>query len=326
MNLSAAPLRIAVVTDDPGWHGRQLLKSMLAYGVDARYLRLQDCRIDLDHSEGLYLGEFRTELPDGVFVRGVPGGSLEQVILRLDILHALRESGVPVYNDAKAIERTVDKGMTSLLLHRAGLPTPPTWVCETQEEIKAILQREWASGHTMVCKPLFGSQGEGIIKLNPHDALPDLDVFKGVAYLQRFIPSWNGISCDFRVFVIGGKVDCAMARYGKDWINNVAQGARCEALTPSGDLELLAERAVEVLEMDYAGVDLIRGQDGHLQILEVNSVPAWYGLQSVTPHRIADRLIADFLNRRVMPAATLRHPLASQLYPSAHRSSEETLH
>jgi len=324
--LSAAPLRIAVVTDDPGWHGRQLLKSMLAYGVDARYLKLQDCRIDLDHSEGLYLGEFGSELPDGVFVRGVPGGSLEQVILRLDILHALRESGVPIYNDAKAIERTVDKGMTSLLLHRAGLPTPATWVCESVETTRAILEREWAAGHTMVCKPLFGSQGEGIIKLQPQDGMPDLESFKGVAYLQRFNPRWTGISCDFRVFVNGGKVDSAMARYGKDWINNVAQGARCEAIVPTGDLELLAERAVEVLDMDYAGVDLIRGQDGHLQILEVNSVPAWYGLQSVTPHRIADRLIADFLTRKVLPAATLRHPLASQLYHAEHRSSEETLH
>lgn len=323
--MALAPLRIAVITDDPGWHGRQLLKSMMAYSVDARYVRLQDCRIDLHHPEGLFLGEFGAELPDGVFVRGVPGGTLEQVILRLDILHALRESGVPVYNDAKAIERTVDKGMTSLLLHRAGLSTPPTWVCETPAVMEEILRREWAAGHTMVCKPLFGSQGEGIIKLSPKDELPHLDVFKGVAYLQRFIPSMNGISCDFRVFVIGGKVDCAMARYGKDWINNVAQGARCESIVPVGDMQLLAERAVEVLEMDYAGVDLIRGQDGHLQILEVNSVPAWYGLQSVTPHRIADRLIADFLNRKVMPAASHRHPLASHFHPGERRS-EETLH
>ena len=50
---------------------------------------------------------------------------------RLGVLHALREFGVPVYNDARAIERSVDKSMTSLLLRAAGVPTPPTWATES---------------------------------------------------------------------------------------------------------------------------------------------------------------------------------------------------
>ena len=299
--MSAAGPRIAIVTDDPGWHGRQLLKALAAQGAEGYYLRLQDCAIDLDQPSGLTLGAQGATLPDGVFVRGVPGGTLEQVILRLDILHALRNLGIPVYNDARAVERTVDKAMTSLMLHQAGIPTPPTWVVEDPAAAHARVTQEWAAGHEVVCKPLFGSQGAGLLRLAPGGAMPALDDYRGVAYLQRFIPAEGGIYRDFRVFVIGGRVDSAMARYGRDWINNVAQGARCEHLHVHGDLEQLAVAATRVLDMDYAGVDIMRGHDGRLQVLEINSVPAWYGLQSVTPHRIAERLVADLLERRVAP-------------------------
>ena len=293
--------RIAIVTDDPGWHGRQLLKALTARGCHGAFVRLQDCAFNLERASGVDLGEFGETLPDGVFVRGVPGGSLEQVILRLDFLHALQRLGIPVYNDGRAIERTVDKAMTSFLLHRACIATPPTWVLENAQAAHARIAHEWALGYEVVCKPLFGSQGEGLLRLARGSALPDLAGFAGVAYLQRFVPGAGGVSRDFRVFVIGGRADCAMTRYGQGWINNVEQGARCEAMRVTRELELLAVGAARVLEMDYAGVDIMAGAAGRLQVLEVNSVPAWFGLQSVTPHRIAERLVADFLDRRVMP-------------------------
>ncbi|MDE3012145.1 MAG: RimK family alpha-L-glutamate ligase [Pseudomonadota bacterium] len=290
---------IAIVTDDPGWHGRQLVKAFAARDCRAAFLRLQDCSFDLAGSAGIVLGTDWAQLPDAVFVRGVPGGTLEQVILRLDVLHALKLLGVPVYNDGRAIERTVDKAMTSFLLHRAGVPTPPTWACEDAGQAQARLHAEWAQGHAVVIKPLFGSQGEGLRRLASGQPLPALDEYQGVAYLQRFVPPAGGVNRDFRVFVIGGRVDCAMARFGTDWINNVAQGARCEAVAAGGDLERLALDAVRVLDMDYAGVDILIGADGRAQVLEVNSVPAWYGLQSVTEHRIAERLADDLLRRHV---------------------------
>ncbi len=69
-------------------------------------------------------------LPDGAFVRSVSTGTLEQITFRLGILHALRESGVRVWNDARAIERCVDKSTATFLFQKAGLPTPPTRVLE----------------------------------------------------------------------------------------------------------------------------------------------------------------------------------------------------
>lgn len=319
--------RIAVITDDPGWHGRQLLAACEAQGASARYVRLQDCRLVLDDDRatprhGLWLGPFGHALPDGVFVRGVPGGTLEQVILRLDVLHALQAVGVPVYNSARAIERTVDKAMTSFLLRQAGIPTPPTWVTEDASACRDRIAAEWAQGHEVICKPLFGSQGEGLLRLAPGMPLPDLQTLAGVAYLQRFVAprSGTGMSRDFRVFVIGGRADCAMARYGTGWIHNVAQGARCETVAAQGDLAELALAATRALDMDYAGVDLIAGADGRLQVLEVNSVPAWYGLQGVTAHTIADRLAHDLLDRCVLPAmARHREPASLRLAAGGQR-------
>ena len=140
--------RIAIVTDDRGWHGARLRRALRARGADVRIMSLRDCRIDLTYGrDGLFLPGFEKRLPDGVFVRGIAGGTLEQIVLRLDVLHALRELDVPVYNDARAIERTVDKGMTSLLLDRAGLVTPPTCVTESAAMARAFLLRETAAGH-----------------------------------------------------------------------------------------------------------------------------------------------------------------------------------
>ena len=98
-----------------------------------------------------------------------------------------------------------------------------------------------------------------------------------------------------------------MARHGIDWRNNVAQGARCEALQLPDDLLRLAETTVTALDMDYAGVDIIRTPDRGLQVIEVNSVPAWYGLQSVTSFSIAEALVDDLVTRKLHMHALEKH-------------------
>jgi tetrahydromethanopterin:alpha-L-glutamate ligase len=295
-------LQVAIVTDDRGWHGARLRRAFRNRGVDVRLVSLRQCRIDLTHGcHGVGIRGFERRLPDGVFVRGIAGGTLEQIVLRLDVLHALRELGVPVYNDARAIERTVDKGMTSFLLHGAGLATPPTCVTESPARARAFLLRETATGHDVVVKPLFGAQGIGLLRLAAGNDIPDGARFNGVWYLQRFVESGAGGRGwhDWRVFVIGGAAVAAMVRHGVTWVNNVAQGGRCETAPLEQDLIRPAVRACAAVGADYAGVDLIRDPGGRVQVLEVNGVPAWRGLQSVTRIDIAERLVEDFLARRL---------------------------
>jgi tetrahydromethanopterin:alpha-L-glutamate ligase len=295
--------RVAIVTDDPGWHGARLCEAFAARGVESACLSLTQCRLEPAASPtGVVMPGFESVLPDGVFVRGVPGGTLEQVVLRLDVLHALRELGTPVYNEARAIERSVDKAMTSFLLHRAGVPTPPTWVCESEPEARRVIRRETMRGGELVMKPLFGSQGNGLCRLRCEGDLPDPLPYGGVYYLQRFIDTGAGRWHDWRVLVIGGRACAAMLRRGAHWITNFAQGARCEPATTECELGRLAEEAVRALGMDYAGVDLMRAGDGSPCVVEVNGIPAWKGLQGVTPLDLAQCLADDFLSRLPRPA------------------------
>jgi len=298
-------MRIAIFTDETGWHTRQLQAALRARGAVGRCVDLADCRVDTAASwHGLVIPGFGDALPDAALVRGIAGGSFEQVTKRLGVLHALRELGVAVYNDARAIERSVDKAMTSLLLHAARIPTPPTWVTESAAEAQRIAVREGAAGHALVLKPLFGSQGHGLQLVGHvggvHYPLPALDAasagYGSLAYLQRFVPATGSPGHDWRVLVIGGRATSAMRRVSEHWIHNVAQGARCEPAALAPELAGLAERASAALGLDYAGVDLLPSAAG-IQVLEVNGVAAWRGLQRVTPFNIAAALVDDLLDR-----------------------------
>ncbi len=299
-------LRIAIATDEVGWHTRQLQAALRERAALGRCVDLEDCRIDTSAAwHGLVIPGFGHELPDAVLVRGIAGGTFEQVTKRLGVLHALRELGVPVYNDARAIERSVDKSMTSLLLHAAGVPTPATWAMESAAQAQRLVMRESAAGHALVLKPLFGSQGKGLQLIGKvdgaHVPLPELKGSYGsLAYLQRFIAPITSPGFDWRVLVIGGRAVTAMKRVSTHWVHNVKQGARCEPAELMPALAEIAERAAATLQMDYAGVDILpEGSPDALRVLEVNGVAAWQGLQRVTPFNIARAIVDDLLDRRL---------------------------
>jgi tetrahydromethanopterin:alpha-L-glutamate ligase len=299
-------LRVAIMTDETGWHTSRLKKAFRARGVDARCADLAECRIDTTWApHGLAIPGFGRALPDAVFVRGIAGGTFEQVTLRLGVLHALRECGVPVYNDARAIERSVDKSMTSFLLNLHGVPTPATWAGESAAFAQRVLMREAAAGRRVVLKPLFGSQGKGLRRLGGRRRdgslvpLPSLRASGRVAYLQRYVDGTRP-GFDWRVLVIGERAVAAMRRVGgKGWIHNFARGAVCEPVQLDPILAETAVQATRALGLDYAGVDLIPGPDSAALVLEVNGVAAWKGLQSVTELDIAAALVDDLLDRKL---------------------------
>ncbi len=293
---------IVIFTDDPGWHGKQLRQAFEVFGFQSLFVSLSECRLDLSHQNRspIFIPQFEKTLPSAAFVRGVPGGSLEEVTLYLDFLHGLKILGIPVYNDAHAIERSVDKAMTSFLLHHAQLPTPKTWVLRNRDEVFRLAREELAAGHFLISKPLFGSQGEGIRRIEKLTDIPWITSSHGVYYLQRFISCIGEGFSDYRVFVINGQAIATMRRCGKSWLNNVAKGASCERVALNSDMNELAIKATTLLKMDYAGVDIIEDCDGQLNVIEVNSVPAWKGLESVFDGNIAQLLAQDLINRHIL--------------------------
>ncbi|HEX7382958.1 MAG TPA: RimK family alpha-L-glutamate ligase, partial [Burkholderiaceae bacterium] len=125
--------------------------------------------------------------------------------------------------------------------------------------------------------------------------------FNGLAYLQRFVPATRAPGFDWRVLVVGGRAITAMRRVSRDWVHNVARGARCEPAALDPVLARLAERAAAALDMDYAGVDLMPWREAGegIAVLEVNGVAAWRGLQRVTGFDIAQALVDDLIERRL---------------------------
>lgn len=288
---------VVIITDAPGWHGDQLAEALANHNITARYVSSTACSLNILQS-GLRLGlPGVDDLPLAVFVRGLPGGSLEQVISRLNILHALTETGITVYNNPRGIERAVDKAMTSLLLRMAGLATPDTWVCESKEQAGHICRQARKQGKRLLMKPLFGSQGNGIRLLDGDTRPLPGESLNGVYYLQSFIDCGSDDPFDIRVFVIKSKAVSGMIRRNKLWLTNCAQGAQCQRLSLDKDLCTLAEAAVASVGIEYGGVDLIPDVQGKLHVIEVNSMPAWFELQKLTDYNIASRLISDMIDR-----------------------------
>src|SRR5262249_37402170 len=289
-----AGARIALVTDRADWHSRELTRAFAALGARAAQVALPACAIETGRPSGLAIPGFADGVPDAVVVRSMSGGSFEAVTLRLGILHALRELGVTVWNDARAIERCVDKSMTSFLLTRAGIATPPTWGTAQQAGAQAIVRRELAEGR-LVLKPLFGSQGRGLKLIRTADDLPAPADVAGVYYLQRYVAVERDGFRDFRLLVSKGRVVAAMARHAASWITNVKQGGRPVAAVPDAEMKALAVRAAAAVGADFAGVDVLYAADGSPTVLEVNSMPAWSGLQKVNPVRIAALIAGDVM-------------------------------
>lgn len=226
---------------------------------------------------------------DLLLAREVPGGSLEQVIFRMDALHQLENAGLQVVNSPYAIEKMVDKYYTLSLLQQAGMRIPETRVTEGLAEAMEAFQ---ALGGDVVVKPLFGSRGVGIVRVTEADTagrvFRALQLGGYVYYLQQFLPHDNR---DLRVMVVGEECVAAMERVADSWKTNVAAGARPVRAEVTPEVRAVCLKASRTLGAEYCGVDLLRSEAGELFMLEVNSMPAWQGLQQVTPFDIADRIV-----------------------------------
>ena len=291
---------VLVVSDQRDWHARQMETAFAAAGARVERVDLAACGFDTRSASGLMFPVLGSQLPDAVHVRTLSAGSFEAVTKRLGVLHALRELGVVVWNDARAVERCVDKSMTSFLLARAGVPTPPTWTTESIEAARALVEREAARG-ALVLKPLFGAQGKGLRLIRRPEDLPGQEDVAGVYYLQQFQSNGTRDFTDYRLFVLRGRVIAAMMRRAPTWITNVKQGGEPLAIARDSKMERLAVAAAEAVGAAIAGVDVLVGADGAPTVLEVNSMPAWSGLQKVSKRNIAQAIVSalmDTLARR----------------------------
>jgi RimK family alpha-L-glutamate ligase len=277
-------MRITILSAGDGWHVQDLQRaaSLLRHQAHAA-----DFRRLCAHVTG---APEAPTVAEAVLVRTMPPGSLEQVVFRMDLLHRVQADGARVLNPPRAIESCVDKYLATAVLKAAGLRVPSTSVCQDAD---AALEAFTALGGDVVVKPVFGSEGRGMMRVSDPElawrTFRTLERTQSVLYLQQFVrhPGW-----DLRVLVLGGRVLTAMRRVARgDWRTNVAQGGTAEKVKVKPEQQELALRAARALGAAVAGVDLLPGPEGEWYVVEVNAVPGWRALSSVTGVDVAAEIV-----------------------------------
>jgi len=293
---------VTLLGERGGWHVERLAESLGRRGHTVEVVSWQSVGAAIAPG-GLRFVPDALAAADVVAVRGMPGVGaglhrLEGVIFRMDTLAQLEAAGTPVVNTPRSLEIAIDKYLSLALLARAGIRVP--WTTVVQGEAAARLA--WNEfGGTCVGKPLFGSRGRGICRVETAGEAATIGG-DGVAYLQEFIPhpGW-----DLRVLVVGEQA-FAMRRVAAagEWRTNVSLGGRPEAVEASVEEVGIARRAAATVGARIAGVDILPGPDGPV-VLEVNAVPAWKGLQSVVDTDLTDA-VAREVEQAFFPAQSIQ--------------------
>lgn len=229
---------------------------------------------------------------DCIIARTMPAGSLEQIVFRMDCLSQLNSAGVLLVNSPRSIEAAVDKYLSLALLQQAGLPVPATFVCQ---DLATAMKGFHELGESVVVKPIFGSLGRGLVRLQTRDEAASyfrkLIEEQRVIYQQEFIthPGY-----DVRLLVLGERVWGMKRKNSRHWITNISQGGVGEAYQVKSEERELALRAARAVGANFAGVDLITdSKTGKQFILEVNAVPGWRAISRVLEVDIAAELISE---------------------------------
>jgi [lysine-biosynthesis-protein LysW]---L-2-aminoadipate ligase len=224
----------------------------------------------------------------------------------LYILKFLAAHGVPAVNRYEVALRCGDKAETSLLLARAGVPTPPTRVAFTRE---AALRACAEIGYPVVLKPTMGSWARLLAKVDDElqadmvlehkEALAN--PLQQVYYIQRYVPKPPALTQvaggpgdssagagagmgdraaadvaptyrDIRAFVVGERVIAAIHRNSPHWITNTAKGGRATNCPVTADLEELCLKAAAAVGGGVLALDLMEDatEPGGLTVHEIN--------------------------------------------------------
>jgi tetrahydromethanopterin:alpha-L-glutamate ligase len=295
-------MRFGIVVSDPDdWTAKSLRNAFLERNEDVNFLNFSELSAFIGTCVQLTSREIGLTKLDGIIVRDLGRGKPTDVAFRFEVLRALEELGIPVINPPEAIARAANKFATSVVLEKAGLPTPVTTVTSS---LKVAL--EFLTEYKMaVSKPLFGYKGRGIVLLTEKDAIILRTILEsqGIVYLQEFVHLES--LRDIRAFVVGGEVIGAIYRVAPAgaWISNLAKGGKAEPCTITHELRDLAAGACRAVGAVYSGVDLLETSEG-LKVIEVNGTPSGKGIFDAlgvdVTATIADHLIS------LQPSSRLR--------------------
>jgi len=216
----------------------------------------------------------------------------------------LGDNGQRTINAYEVIATSGDKLLTSLALVKHGVPTPCTKVAFTpQSALEAIEQM----GYPVVLKPLNGSWGRLLAKINDRDAAETILEHKhtlggyrhSIFYIQEYIDKPGR---DIRSFVVGGEVIAAIYRHAPHWITNTARGGEAMACPLTPQIELISRAAAEAVGGGVVAIDILEAPDGRLLVSEVNHTPEFRNSIAPTGVDIPGRIVDYVLEVAAMEA------------------------
>ncbi|MCA9520761.1 MAG: RimK family alpha-L-glutamate ligase [Myxococcales bacterium] len=236
-------------------------------------------------------------VPDPSLGDGPPDAVLTRLgssapIAAMDTLRQLQLMDIPCVNRPTSVRRCRDKVTCFQLLANHNIPMPTTALLGPDFPSDRIA--ELIPGPPWIVKFPLSTQGTGVILAESLRSLRSIrDAVAGYEHrllLQQFVTEAAGT--DVRVFVIDGKAVAAMRRQASrdEFRSNIHRGGQGTVVELTDELRTVAERSVEILDLQIAGVDLLLGPDGPL-LIEVNSSPGLENIQTVTQTPIADRIL-----------------------------------
>lgn len=211
-------------------------------------------------------------------------------------LEILNSWGVKTVNAARVVALCGDKLLTTAALSQHGVPSPVTKIAFTPE---AALEAIEQMGYPVVMKPVIGSWGRLISKVNDREAAEALLEHKSVLghflheifYLQEYIKKPGR---DIRIIMLGDEIISAIYRSSEHWVTNTARGASSTPCPVDNDLDKIAHAASNAVGGGFLAIDVIEDADRGYLINEINPTPEFRGSETATGADIPNKII-DYL-------------------------------
>jgi [lysine-biosynthesis-protein LysW]--L-2-aminoadipate ligase len=205
----------------------------------------------------------------------------------------LQDRGVLAVSSYHVIATCGDKMLTSAALQAAELPIPRTMVAFTPETALEAIEK---MGYPVVLKPLLGSWGRLLARVNDRDAAEAILEHKstlggyvhGVFYIQEYVDKPGR---DIRTLVVGDQVVYAIYRRSEHWITNTARGGEAEPCPLHPEIADLSLAAAQAVGGGIVAVDLLETADGRLLVNEINHTPEFHGAAQATEVDIASKIV-----------------------------------
>jgi len=228
------------------------------------------------------------------------------IFLDKDILLAnfLKNSGIPVFNDPDVIETCDNKAIQYLELSKQGIAMPetiiapkvyPNFTIKDSGYYEQVLER---LGLPMVIKEGHGSFGMKVYLIETEEQFYEkTDELRGIDYVfQKFIATSRGR--DIRVNIVGDEIVAAMHRQSEtDFRANITNGGVATVIELTDQQTALAIQAAHAVGAEFAGVDLLFGDNEEPLVCEVNAAAHIRNIYNVTGINVADAMIAYILRK-----------------------------